>query len=190
MQVSTFHFQFSAVQCNSVQCNLLYFVEALCRAVQFGEIMCDAILCTAIRCIAALCVLWKAIHCTAVLCSFVLWNSLQFSAVQLCASLCSVMQVCWLRVSSLVTTRVGRSAWSEGKPKIRVRTNRNAKYLNTNINSEELDLLHIFFGQLTFCFAFQCRGILCKRRWQKEASRHLHASKTYSLRCFARLCLS
>ena len=59
-------------------------------------------------------------QCFSVKCCFV-FSSVFFSA-----------KVCRLRVASLVTTRVGRSAWREGKPKIGIEIQNRNTYVQTN----------------------------------------------------------
>ena len=56
-----------------------------------------------------------------------------FSEVLFCVFQCFFSaKVCRLRVASLVTTRVGRSAWREGKPKIGIEIQNRNTHVQTN----------------------------------------------------------
>ena len=59
--------------------------------------------------------------------------SVFFSEVLFCVFQCFFSaKVCRLRVASLVTTRVGRSAWREGKPKIGIEIQNRNTHVQTN----------------------------------------------------------
>ena len=90
-----------------------------------------------------------------------------FSEVLFCVFQCFFSaKVCRLRVASLVTTRVGRSAWREGKPKIGIEIQNRNTYVQTNKKNQ----LFGPFLHFEFCLQeHQCR--------ENETGCQLNASK-------------